>query len=69
MFISLLAPKKRTKEMAPSSLSADGGCPREVHKHGGVTNSPPKIWRVKHVTPFSRVHELRSAALQRVLNP
>ena len=63
-FISLRAPKKRTKEKAPSSLAY--GPPRENHKHGVVTNSYPPAG-LKHVTPCFRVYELRSAALQRVL--
>jgi hypothetical protein len=65
LFISLLAPNKRTKEKAPSSLAF--GSPREAHARGGVKNSSRFSRDLDSLPPLFRARTLRSAALQRVL--
>jgi hypothetical protein len=67
LFISLRAPKKRTKEKAPSSLAF--GSPRETQEHGGVKNSSRFSRDLDSLPPLIRILTLRSATLQRVLKP
>jgi len=62
MFISLLAPKKRTKEKAPSNSAC--GFPHKRHVHGGGTNS--HNWALRQRAAGTRAHAFCSASLQRV---
>jgi len=63
----LRAPKKVSKEKAPSSLAF--GSSREEHERGAVKNSSRFSWDLDSLPTFLCARTLRLADLQRVLKP